>query len=175
VFSAAPASFISFPVRLGQFFPRLCQAISLEGSDDGGGCAARSGAAVLLGARCGDRTPAHGQWQRILRSSGGASLRAISGDSANPASTYGHRLAGNQWLLRTISPHGEGRVLRRGFPQDVTNHSNSCSATSMSISRFATASALTRAIAAKAARLSKPGQKGLNNASRGGETGGRLG
>jgi len=30
-----------------------------------------------------------------------------------------HRLAGNQRLLRTLPPHGEGRVLRRGLPQNA--------------------------------------------------------
>src|SRR5579883_2134789 len=100
-------------------FARFRQTVSVESADDRGGCAQRPGAAVLRGAQRGDRAPAHGQWQRILRPSRWPSLRALLGDPANRTSAYRHRLAGNQRLLRTFSPHRERGILRRGFPQNV--------------------------------------------------------
>src|SRR5579885_3219071 len=100
-------------------FARFRQTVSVESADDRGGCAQRPRAAVLRGAQRGNRTPAHRQWQRILRPSGRASLRALLGDPASRTSAYRHRLAGNQRLLRTFSPHRERGILRRGFPQNV--------------------------------------------------------
>ena len=97
----------------------FAKALSVEGADDRGGRAERSRAAVLRGAQRGDRAPAYRQRQRILRAAGGPSLRVVPGHPTNRASAHRHRFAGNQRFLRTFSSHGEGRVLRRGLPQDV--------------------------------------------------------
>src|SRR5579883_954461 len=156
-------------------FARFRQTVSVESADDRGGCAKRPGAAVLRGAQRGDRAPAHGQWQRILRPSRWPSLRALLGDPANRTSAYRHRLAGNQRLLRTLPPHGEGGVLRRGFPQDVLRIAGAVAARPRCVSGVLQPRA-------RPPGLSHPGphavsnlvRRGFATAPRGGETRSRL-
>src|SRR5579883_1572201 len=87
------------------------------------------------------------------------------------------RLAGNQRLLRTLPPHGEGGVLRRGFPQNVLRIAGAVWTRRGAAARPRCVPCVLQP-RARPSRLSHPGphavsnlvRRGFANAPRGGET-----